>query len=155
MASKISKKWLEDMSKGMGRELEAVTLQGLEINLVQKGLVRCTFLVPQDLSDKDGKWDSGAMAVLVDDVAACTVGTSAFVKASVDFHLSFYSPATIHEKVEIEGKIVGEKGRLVSVMVEIKKKDNAELVAVGRVWMTTDNINRYPDAQNTTTPSKL
>lgn len=45
-----SQKWLEDMSKGLGRELEAVTLQGLEINLVQTGLVRCTFLVPQNLS---------------------------------------------------------------------------------------------------------
>ncbi|KAK1362897.1 4HBT domain-containing protein [Heracleum sosnowskyi] len=150
-----SKKWLEDMSKGLGRELEAVTLQGLEINLVQTGLVRCTFLVPQNLSDKDGNWDSGAMAVLVDDVAACTVGTRAFVKASVDFHLAFYSQAKIHEKVEIEAKIVGEKGRLISVVVEIKKKDNAELVAVGRVWMATDNINRYPQDQDTTTASKL
>lgn len=36
------------------------------------------------------------MAVLVDDVAACTVGTRAFVKASVDFHLSFYSHAKIN-----------------------------------------------------------
>lgn len=63
----------------------------------------------------------------------------------------------IQEKVEIEAKIVGEKGRLISVIVEIKKKDNAELVAVGRVWITTDDINRYPESndQNTTTPSKL
>lgn len=67
----------------------------------------------------------------------------------------FYVTVLIQEKVEIEGRIVGEKGRLISVSVEIKKKDKAELVAVGRVWMTTDNINRYPDAQNTTTPSKL
>lgn len=61
----------------------------------------------------------------------------------------------IQETVEIEAKIVGEKGRLISVIVEIKKKDNAELVAVGRVWITTDNINRYPDDQNTFPPSKL
>ena len=39
------------------------------------------------------------MAVLVDDVAACVVGTSAFVKASVDFHLSFYSPAKIRVRI--------------------------------------------------------
>ena len=48
--SMASRKWLEDMSKGLGRELEAVTLQGIEINLVQKGLLGCTFLVPESLS---------------------------------------------------------------------------------------------------------
>ena len=62
----------------------------------------------------------------------------------------------IQETVEVEAKIVGEKGRLISVTVEIKKKDNAELVAVGRVWFTTDNINRYPgDDEDTTITSKL
>lgn len=45
-----AQKWLEDMSKGLGRELEALTLEGLQITLVHKGLVRCTFVIPQNVS---------------------------------------------------------------------------------------------------------
>lgn len=41
------------------------------------------------------------------------------------------------------------------MIVEIKKKDKGELVAVGRVWMATDDIDRYPHGQDTTTISKL
>ena len=46
-----SQKWLEDMSKGIvSHELEALTHQGLQIELAQKGLIRCKFVVPEHLS---------------------------------------------------------------------------------------------------------
>ena len=40
----------------------------------------------------------------------------------------------MQEEVEIEGKVLGNKGKLTSVVVEIRKKDNGELVAIGEQW---------------------
>ena len=46
-----SQKWLEDVSKGIvSHEIEALTLQGLQIELAQKGLIRCKFVVPEHLT---------------------------------------------------------------------------------------------------------
>lgn len=42
-----SLKWLRDLSKGnIGHELEALTLEGLQIVRAQKGSIRCNFVVP-------------------------------------------------------------------------------------------------------------
>lgn len=45
-----SQKWIEDMSNGLSHELEALTLGGIQIEEVQKGLIRCKFLIPKYLS---------------------------------------------------------------------------------------------------------
>lgn len=41
------------------------------------------------------------------------------------------------EEVEIDARIVQHKGKkLTAVIVEVRKKEGAHLVAVGRQWMT-------------------
>ncbi|KAK2971168.1 hypothetical protein RJ640_008592 [Escallonia rubra] len=126
------------MAKGLGHELEARTLDGLQVDLVHKGLIRCRFLIPKHLSDGDGNWHVGAMATLIDVVGAAAVSSFAgHIKASVDFNLSYFSTAKIHEEVEVEAKVVGQSGRLVSVTVEVKKKENGKMIALGRQWITT------------------
>ncbi|KAK8274437.1 hypothetical protein V6Z11_D10G073600 [Gossypium hirsutum] len=50
----------------------------------------------------------------------------------------------IFEKVEIEAKVIAEKGKLsLVVVVEIRRKRKNELVALGKQWMATtkDSIN--------------
>lgn len=44
------------------------------------------------------------------------------------------------EEVEIEAKVVGHRGRLSSVVVEIRRKSNGELIALGRQWMSAATI---------------
>lgn len=44
------------------------------------------------------------------------------------------------EEVEIEAKVVGKKGRLSSVVVEIRRKSNGELIALGKQWMSPATI---------------
>lgn len=35
----------------------------------------------------------------------------------------------------MEAEVIGKKGKLTSVMVEVRKKESGELVAVGKLWM--------------------
>ncbi|XP_017985348.1 PREDICTED: uncharacterized protein LOC18595963 [Theobroma cacao] len=134
-----SLKWLVDLSKGtISHELEALTLEGLQILQGQKGFIRCNFVVPSRASDADGNWRVGAMATLIDDVGAAAIYSIAdHVKASLDFNISFYSTAKIQEEVEIEAKVTGDKEKLAHVVVEVRRKENRELIALGKQWMAS------------------
>lgn len=43
---KISKKWLQQLAQGAGSPIDAVTSTSLQVELIQKGLIRCRFVVP-------------------------------------------------------------------------------------------------------------
>ncbi|XP_021298686.1 uncharacterized protein LOC110427470 isoform X3 [Herrania umbratica] len=122
-----SLKWLVDLSKGtISHELEALTLEGLQSLQGQKGFIRY------------GNWHVGAMATLIDDVGAAAIYSVAdHVKASLDFSISIYSTAKIQEEVEIEAKVTGDKGKLAHVVVEVRRKENRELIALGKQWMAS------------------
>ncbi|XP_048233463.1 uncharacterized protein LOC8273831 isoform X2 [Ricinus communis] len=92
-------------------------------------------------SDGDGNWKVGAMATLIDDVGAAAIySLIGHIKVSLDFNISYYSTAKTQEEVEIEAKVVGEKGKLMSVVTEVRKKDNGQLIALGRQWMASSNV---------------
>ncbi|MBA0568176.1 hypothetical protein Golob_005685, partial [Gossypium lobatum] len=53
------------------------------------------------------------MFTLIDDVGAAAIYSVAdHVKASLDFNISFHSTARTQEEVEIEAKVIAEKGKL-------------------------------------------
>ncbi|XP_022715001.1 uncharacterized protein LOC111274545 isoform X1 [Durio zibethinus] len=135
-----SLKWLGGLSNGIiSHELEALTLEGLQILHGQKGFIRCNFVVPSRVSDADGNWHVGAMATLIDDVGAAAIYSVAdHVKASLDFDISFHSTAKIQEEVEIEAKVIGQKGKLTQVVVDVRRKGNGELIALGKQWMASN-----------------
>ncbi|CAK9174579.1 unnamed protein product [Ilex paraguariensis] len=142
-----ARKWVEGMSKGLDKELDGLILGGLQIEKCEKGLIRCNFTIPPHLSDKNGDWHVGAIATLIDDIGAATVISSAGnIKGTVDLSISYYSTAKIQEKVEIEGKVVGQRGQVMSAAVEVKKKENGEMIALGRVWMMTTVYERHSQA---------
>ena len=39
--------------------------------------------------------------------------------------------------MEIEAKVIGEKGKLSQVVVEVRRKGNGELIALGKQWMAS------------------
>lgn len=43
------------------------------------------------------------------------------------------------EEVEIEAKVVGEKAKLTSVLIEIRKKENGEVIGLGKQWTASNN----------------
>ncbi|KAF5179130.1 Thioesterase superfamily protein [Thalictrum thalictroides] len=134
------KNWLEDLSHGrVGHEIESLTYQGLKVISANNGLVQCTFFVPKHLSDKDGNWHMGAMATSIDGVGYIAIAHSSagHHQASVNFDISYLSTVKIEEEVEIEAKVLSHKDKLSSVQVEIRRKGNGELVALGKQWMIT------------------
>ncbi|KAH7577485.1 hypothetical protein JRO89_XS01G0257400 [Xanthoceras sorbifolium] len=116
-----SVKWLQDLSEGaISHDLEVTPSK----------------LVKATSADKDGNWQVGAMATLVDAVGAATVYSFAGrVKATADFNISFYSTAMIQEEVEIEAMVVGDRRKLTGVKVMVRRKDNGQLLARGKQWM--------------------
>ncbi|XP_059645063.1 uncharacterized protein LOC132286715 isoform X1 [Cornus florida] len=148
-------KWMEMLKKGLGHELEARIFDGVQMDHVEKGLIRCKSVVPKHLSDKDGNWHVGAMATLIDAIGAAAIFSSApQVKASVLLDISYFSTAKIQEEVEIEAKVVRHKGRLLAAVVVINKKGSTEMVALGKLWMTSSNV-QHPPTTSKINPSKL
>ncbi|OMO66677.1 Thioesterase superfamily [Corchorus olitorius] len=121
-----SRKYLEDVSAGaIGYEIESRTLRGLRAVRFEPGFVRCQFTVPTTLIDNIG--------------GATTYTISDRLKVTLNFNISYYSTAKIQDEVEIEGKVIANKGKITSVAVEIKRKDNGELIAIGKSWMASND----------------
>ncbi|XP_050383735.1 uncharacterized protein LOC126800409 [Argentina anserina] len=134
-----SKKWLHNLSTGAKgiNELEALTHVGLQLVNAHKGFFRCSFIVPDHLSDEDGNWHVGAIATMIDDVGAATVYSTVGQVKSVDFTISYYARVKTREEVELKAEVVGDMGKLVFVVVKVTRKENGEMVALGKQWMTT------------------
>ncbi|KAL5860306.1 hypothetical protein ACOSQ3_001612 [Xanthoceras sorbifolium] len=139
-----SVRWLQGLAEGvLGGEFEALMLAGLEVVEARESFIRCNFIVPLRLADESGNWQVGAMATLIDDVGAAAIySLVGYVKLSVDFNISFYSTAKIQEEIEIEAKVIGDRGKLTSVQVEVRRKDNGDLIALGKQWMASTNIRK-------------
>ncbi|TYH53456.1 hypothetical protein ES332_D09G101500v1 [Gossypium tomentosum] len=139
--------WLRDILQGkIGHGFDTRVLQGLRVIHAEKGFMRFDFVVPKSVSDIDGNRNVGALASLVDLLGAVTIFSFANrVVTSVDFSVSYYSTAKIQEHVEIESKVSANKGNLVYVVVEVKRKGNGEVIAVGKLWMASNKLSVAQD----------
>ncbi|KAJ3701016.1 hypothetical protein LUZ61_004721 [Rhynchospora tenuis] len=152
---KEARRWLEESSargstivtggeeqvkalwEGEGGLFNALGLPGLRVSLAENGCSRCTLSIPSHLTDENGNWHTGSIAAAIDDVgAAAIVSVDGIIKVSVQFDVSYFSPAKFNEEVEIEGRVVKRKEMLTAVVVEVRKKTTGELVAIGRQWMS-------------------
>ncbi|KAM7255737.1 hypothetical protein ACFE04_008635 [Oxalis oulophora] len=127
-----TQKWIKDMQTGVSSyDMEIINLQTLKILDINKGFLRCSFTVTNRVSCENGNWHPGSIATIIDNVGGAAIhSASGIKKASVDFSVSFFSTAKIHEEVIIEGKVISEKGRLSSILVEVRRKSNGELIAL-------------------------
>ncbi|CAN0878135.1 hypothetical protein LINGRAHAP2_LOCUS12316 [Linum grandiflorum] len=139
----ISNRWLLSNSTGSDQPhlvLEGLTMAGLTIVDSRRGFVRCRFTVSDRITDGEGNWEVGAMVTLIDDVGAAAIySLVGHVKASLDFTVSFFSTAKSLEEVELEGKVVAEKGKLTSVVIQVTRTSNGDLIAFGKQWMSSHN----------------
>ncbi|XP_048319923.2 uncharacterized protein LOC107404992 isoform X2 [Ziziphus jujuba] len=142
---------LENLSRGNEEASEIVrrSLGGLEVVHAQKGLLRCKFPIPNDVSDPDGNWHVGAIASLMDTLGVSAAYTSTGLsRLTVDFNISYYSTAKIQEVVEIEAKVVSKREKLTGVVLEVRKTEDSQLIAVGRQWVassSSSNTKNHPD----------
>ncbi|KAJ6415960.1 hypothetical protein OIU84_004702 [Salix udensis] len=131
-----SNKWLDDLSKGLGHQLEAITVEGLKIVKALEGFILCNFVVSNRISDADGNWHVGAMATLIDDVKLQIHALSPRKDLWCHLRRKLFQK---REEVEVEAKVVGDKGRITSVIIEVRRKSNGELIALGKQWMASHN----------------
>ncbi|ERM98643.1 hypothetical protein AMTRI_Chr05g57180 [Amborella trichopoda] len=143
----MAQEWLEglgadqsgsayDPAKPKRNEFERFSLAGLRVSRAEPGRIICHLTVPKRLADEKGKWHAGAIAAMIDNVGAASIKSCDLpIKVSVDYNISYISTAEIGEVMEIEGKVLGHKGKLSGVMVEVRRKGNGEVVAQGRQWM--------------------
>uniref|UniRef100_J3KXY5 Thioesterase domain-containing protein n=1 Tax=Oryza brachyantha TaxID=4533 RepID=J3KXY5_ORYBR len=88
--------------------------------------------------DADGRWHAGAISAAVDNICAAVVYTvDGAHKFTVNHAISFFSPATHGEEVEMDARVAHRKGKLMAAVVEVRRKASGELVAVVRQWMTS------------------
>ncbi|CAL0308754.1 unnamed protein product [Lupinus luteus] len=132
----------------VGDQFSALSLKGIRVLKAHKGFILCDFIVHNALSDENGNWHVGAIATLVDSIGSIVSFTFTLsFNVTIDFSISYYS--TAKEKVEVEAKVIGKKDQLSSVIVQVRKKENRELVAIGKIWFSST----IRDAQHQ--PSKL
>ncbi|WCJ40647.1 Acyl-coenzyme A thioesterase 13 [Euphorbia peplus] len=137
---KISSKWLQIMSTH-SHELEALSTRGLKIMEARQGYILCSFVISNRIADENGNWEVGALATLIDDVGVTVVySLVGYLKVSLDLTVSYISPAKIHDEVEIEARVTGEKGTLMSVQIEVRKKQTRQLIALGKQWLASNSI---------------
>ncbi|XP_057854202.1 uncharacterized protein LOC131064186 isoform X1 [Cryptomeria japonica] len=147
-----AKKWLqslqkiENMNKIDPREApisldssniyEGFVFRGLQIDQLQEGRALCTFKVPPRLVDGNGIWPARVIMSLVDNVCAAAIMTcDKPVKVSVDYNLSYFSTAKTHDEIEIDARVLGHKGGLSTVVVDMRNKITGQLVAQARQSM--------------------
>ncbi|KAK6912045.1 Thioesterase domain [Dillenia turbinata] len=140
----ISLRFLRRVGRGEDNctEIEVRCLKGLkDIKCPVNGLIRCSYIVSNQASDKEGKWDLGAMTTLIDVLAgAAMISLTGQHVVSTDLSVSYFSTPTIHEEVEVEAKVVGHKGMLPLAIVEVRRKADKGLIAVAKLWAAPTKI---------------
>ncbi|XP_019425000.1 PREDICTED: uncharacterized protein LOC109333865 isoform X2 [Lupinus angustifolius] len=129
----------------VGDEFSASSLKGIRVVKAHKGFILCDFIAHNGLSDENGNWHVGAIATLADSIGSIVSFTFTLSpQVTIDFSISYYSTAKVQEKVEVEAKVIGKKDKLSSVIVQVRKKENRKLVALGKLWFSSTIRNAQP-----------
>merc|ERR1711915_502688 len=132
---------------------ESFALRGIYIQQITHGRLLCTFTVPPRLVEENGHWRASALMTLVDDVCGAVIMTCGLpLKVSIDYNVSYISAVKVQDEIEIDARVVGHKGGLSTVVVELRKKGTAEIVALAR-----QSIHNHPrfDPKSKTPLSKI
>ncbi|KAK4267434.1 hypothetical protein QN277_024214 [Acacia crassicarpa] len=132
---------ISERARSSGRQVIVLSTEGVRVAQAHKGFLLCDYTVINGVLDENGNWHPGAIATLIDNIG--TFATFSFVpvfNVSVDFSISFFSTAKVQEEVEVEAKVVGNQGKLTCVAVQVRKKDNGELIASSKQWMAATNL---------------
>ncbi|CAL9163727.1 unnamed protein product [Musa hybrid cultivar] len=112
---------------------EGFATRGLRVDCIRPGFLSCTFKVPPRLTDAGGTLSPGAIANLVDEVAAAVIHSEGHhMKISVDMSISYMCAVKVDDELEIISKVLGHKGGYSGTYVLLRNKATGEVVAEGR-----------------------
>ncbi|KAG5026026.1 hypothetical protein AAZX31_08G201400 [Glycine max] len=142
----VIQKWIKGLSDGTkGQQLETSTTKGIRLVKAHKGFILCDLIIHSGLLDENGNWHASAITTLVDMLASfASYSITSCHQVTLDLSISFYSTAKVQEEVEVEAKVIRKKDELISVIVEVRKKHNGELVALGKLWMVARKNPKHP-----------
>ncbi|KAL6280147.1 hypothetical protein ACE6H2_017028 [Prunus campanulata] len=113
---------------------EPFIMKGIRVDLLEPGLIVCSFKVPPCWMNGGNFMHGGATATLVDLIGSATiltVGTPSFGD-SLEINVSYLDSAYPSEEVEVEAKAL-RVGKVVGVAsVELRKKKTGKIIAQGR-----------------------
>ncbi|XP_061367503.1 uncharacterized protein LOC133310572 [Gastrolobium bilobum] len=144
----VALKWIKDLADGtIGHEIETITARGIRVVKAHKGSLLCDFIIHNGLLDENENWHVGAIATLVDIIGStASYSFTSYKYVTIDFSISYYSTAKVQEEVEVEAKVIAKKDELTSVIVQVRKKENGELIALGKLWMAVARMNARQQA---------
>lgn len=115
---------------------EGLALRGIRVLSIQPGLIRCSYTVPNHLTDAaTGCLAAGAVVSLVDEVgSAAAIADAQNLKVSVDMSVAFadLSQARPGDKLCIVARALGHKGAYSGTHVLFTNAGNGRVVAEGR-----------------------
>nr|KJB35047.1 hypothetical protein B456_006G097300 [Gossypium raimondii] len=115
-----------------GHGLEAIVLQGLCVIHAEKGFMRFDFVVPNIVSHH--------CSTLLESLLFIPYSFANRITSTVDFNVSYYSTIKIEEHVEIKSKVSANRGKLMHVVVEVRREGNGEVIAVGKLWTASNKL---------------
>ncbi|XP_042499344.1 uncharacterized protein LOC122077462 [Macadamia integrifolia] len=137
-----AKKWIEGLGKegSISNDIEYLSLCDIQVLKAQKGYFFCNLKLHHKLADQSGNCHVGAIATIIDVVGCAVIATyEGDIKVSLNFSISYFDTVKIQEEVEIEGKMVAERERFSLTIVELRRKKDGVLVALGKQWMSQVN----------------
>eukprot|EP00267_Zea_mays_P031679 XP_008664230.1 uncharacterized protein LOC103642829 isoform X1 [Zea mays] len=117
-----ARKWLEDVRVDRegrvhpavasgGQALTWLATAGARVSLAEPGRVVCSLRVGAPLTDAEGRWHAGAIAVAADNVCAAAVFTALGADVlTVQYSLSYFSPAHLDVRAMRGGGDGGASG---------------------------------------------
>ncbi|EMS53374.1 hypothetical protein TRIUR3_27835 [Triticum urartu] len=110
------------------RLYDVFTVAGLRVEAIEPGRLLCSFMVPARLTS------GGAVASLVDLVGSAVIfaGGSPVTGVSLDITVSYLGAARANEEIEIDARVLDIGDKTGCVTVEVRRKDNGQVLAHGR-----------------------
>ncbi|CDP18339.1 unnamed protein product [Coffea canephora] len=116
------------------RYFEPFVVQGLKVDLIERGRIVCSMVVPSRLLNTGTSLHGGATATLVDMVGSAVIYTvgSPVTGVSVEINVSYLDGAYVGDEIEIEAKTLRVGKAIAVVSVELKNKKTGKIIAQGR-----------------------
>lgn len=127
---------------------------GLTLMLIIRNLLNRTHPCKSDLQEDETQRLINLLIILYyskRDIWYLTINTLFFLFMVILLN----STSCWQEEIEIEAKVVGEQAKLIAFMVEVRRKSNGELIAIGKQWMASRGQVSNNSSNSSNTSSRL
>ncbi|XP_042498152.1 acyl-coenzyme A thioesterase 13-like [Macadamia integrifolia] len=113
---------------------DRLTLQGIQVDLIEPGRLVCSMKVPHYLVNSGNSLHSGVTGTLIDIVGAEAIRTvgAKTTGIAVEINVTYLRSIFPTDEIEIEGKVLHAGKAIGVVSVELRNKKTGKIIARGR-----------------------